>query len=76
MPPACGSASWSACRCRRRQPDRTVLTVRGKGDKERMVPIGGAAREALAAWLTVRPFYVLDPTRARWLFPPRGAAAT
>ena len=52
-------------------PDRTVLTVRGKGDKERMVPIGGAAREALA-WLTVRPFYVLDPTRARWLFPSRG----
>jgi integrase/recombinase XerD len=52
-------------------PDRTVLTVRGKGDKERMVPIGGAAREALAAWLTVRPFAVPDPTRARWLFPSR-----
>ena len=53
-------------------PDRAVLTVRGKGDKERMVPIGGAAREALAAWLTVRPYYVLDPARARWLFPSRG----
>ena len=37
-----------------------------------MVPIGGAAREALAAWLTVRPYYVLDPSRARWLFPSRG----
>ena len=36
------------------------------------MPIGGAAREALAAWLTVRPYYVLDPTRARWLFPSRG----
>ena len=35
------------------------------------MPIGGAAREALAAWLAVRPFYVLDPARARWLFPSR-----
>ncbi len=53
-------------------PDRSVLTVRGKGDKERMVPIGGAGREALAAWLAVRPYYVLGPGRARWLFPSRG----
>jgi integrase/recombinase XerD len=52
-------------------PDRTVLTVRGKGDKERMVPIGGAAREALAAWLAVRSYYVEGPGRARWLFPSR-----
>jgi integrase/recombinase XerD len=53
-------------------PDRAVLTVRGKGDKERMVPIGGAAREALAAWLTVRPYFIVEPGRARWLFPSRG----
>jgi integrase/recombinase XerD len=52
-------------------PDRTVLVVRGKGGKERMVPIGGAAREALAAWLGVRPFVVADPSRQRWLFPSR-----
>jgi integrase/recombinase XerD len=52
-------------------PDRSVLTVRGKGDKERMVPIGGAARAALAAWLVVRPAYVTDAGRARWLFPSR-----
>jgi integrase/recombinase XerD len=36
-----------------------------------MVPIGGAAREALAAWLGVRPFFVVDPPRQRWLFPSR-----
>ncbi|MEK0083608.1 site-specific tyrosine recombinase XerD [Benzoatithermus flavus] len=53
-------------------PDRTVLTVRGKGNKERMVPVGSAAREALAAWLGVRPYYVTEPGRQRWLFPSRG----
>jgi integrase/recombinase XerD len=52
-------------------PDRGALTVRGKGGKERMVPIGGAAREALASWLGVRPFFVVDPSRQRWLFPSR-----
>ena len=52
--------------------DRTVLTVRGKGSKERMVPVGRAAQEALAAWLAVRPTYVVEPSRARWLFPSRG----
>ena len=52
-------------------PDRAVLTVRGKGDKERMVPIGRAGREALAAWLPVRTYYVDGPGRARWLFPSR-----
>ena len=49
-----------------------MLTVRGKGDKERMVPIGGAAREALAAWLA-RAAVLRRSTRrgARWLFPSR-----
>lgn len=53
-------------------PDRTCLVVRGKGDKERMVPVGTAAREALEAWLAVRPFFVSDESRRRWLFPSRG----
>lgn len=52
--------------------DRTYLTVRGKGNKERMVPVGSAAREALAAWLTIRPFFLTDKSRQRWLFPSRG----
>lgn len=52
--------------------DRGWITVRGKGNKERMVPVGSAAREALAAWLAIRTFYVADPSRQRWLFPSRG----
>ena len=52
-------------------PDRSTITVRGKGGKERMVPVGTAAREALAAWLGVRTFHVTDPSRQRWLFPSR-----
>ena len=31
------------------------VVVTGKGGKMRRVPVGGPAREALAAWLTVRP---------------------
>lgn len=31
-----------------------VLTVRGKGNKERLVPVGRPALEALSAWLTQR----------------------
>jgi integrase/recombinase XerD len=53
--------------------DHGHLTVRGKGGKERMVPIGGKAREALAVWLRVRPSFA--PGRpTRWLFPSRSRA--
>ncbi|HET9249462.1 MAG TPA: tyrosine recombinase XerC [Actinomycetota bacterium] len=34
--------------------DRGRVTVVGKGDKEREVPLGDLAREAVAAWLPVR----------------------
>lgn len=34
--------------------DPRMLLVLGKGGKERMVPLSGAARTALAAWLTAR----------------------
>jgi integrase/recombinase XerD len=53
--------------------DRTHLTVRGKGGKERMVPIGTKAREALAAWLVLRPGFAPGPP-TRWLFPSRARA--
>ena len=34
--------------------DPTVLVVRGKGDKERMVPLSDPARVAIVSWLHVR----------------------
>ncbi|KPP88865.1 MAG: integrase/recombinase XerD [Rhodobacteraceae bacterium HLUCCA08] len=56
-----------------------MLLVRGKGGKERMVPLSGAARAALAAWLEARD-RAEDAARARgkpaspYLFPSRGKA--
>jgi len=52
--------------------DRQSLRVQGKGDKERMVPIGGHARAALDRWLAHRAGLELAPARRRWLFPSRG----
>lgn len=36
-------------------PDRPFLIIRGKGDKERLVPISDRARAAVAAWRTHVP---------------------
>ncbi|MGD8326810.1 MAG: site-specific tyrosine recombinase XerD [Sphingomonadales bacterium] len=48
-------------------PQRPYAIIRGKGDKERMVPIGEAAREALARYLKV-----LGKNPSPFLFPSRG----
>ncbi|CAA7621988.1 Tyrosine recombinase XerD [Magnetospirillum sp. LM-5] len=48
--------------------DPAVLVVRGKGDKERMVPLSDPARAAVAAWLPLRAG-LLDRKGSRWLFP-------
>ncbi len=58
--------------------DPRMLLVRGKGGKERLVPLSEPARAALAAWLTVRD----DAEAAKpppqkpspYLFPSRGKA--
>jgi integrase/recombinase XerD len=46
-----------------------VLLVRGKGGRERIVPLSDAAREAAAALTAARN------APARWLFPGRGGRA-
>ncbi len=54
--------------------DRRLLIVRGKGGKERMVPLTRAATEALGAWLEVRPSVLAGRTHGRnFVFPSRGA---
>ncbi|WP_299078620.1 site-specific tyrosine recombinase XerD [uncultured Ruegeria sp.] len=57
--------------------DPRMLLVLGKGGKERMVPLSPPARDALAAWLSVRD-QAEDQTvadggqQSRFLFPSRG----
>jgi integrase/recombinase XerD len=46
--------------------ERPYLIVRGKGGKERMVPVSERARTALAAWVPRLP------VGSHWLFPVRG----
>ncbi len=44
-------------------PDRPFAILKGKGDKERLVPVSDRARQAVADWLVVRP------PGSPWLFP-------
>ena len=61
--------------------DRRMLTVRGKGGRERIVPINGAALAALDRFLDLGNPEAQDPRAAalaptvatRWLFPSRSA---
>jgi integrase/recombinase XerD len=60
------------------QRDPQFFLVRGKGGKERVVPLSAPAREALAAYLECRPRFLPprhqpDARTARWLFPSRAA---
>jgi integrase/recombinase XerD len=50
-----------------------VLVLRGKGSKERMVPLGEPVAVALAAYLEHRPFFLVKDRPSPWLFPSRGA---
>lgn len=61
------------------QRDPRFFLVRGKGGRERVVPLSAPARRALAAWLECRREFLPQGRRAeaktaRWLFPSRGAA--
>jgi len=54
--------------------ERRFLVLRGKGDKERLVPLGEPARAALADYLAVRGAFESGGRSARFLFPSRSGA--
>jgi len=52
--------------------DPVMLVVRGKGDKERMVPLSDPARAAVRSWLPIRQELLGKKKASRWLFPGTG----
>lgn len=54
--------------------DGRVLTVRGKGDKERLVPLSAPARAALEAWRAARVRALPEGRPSPFMFPSRGAS--
>lgn len=54
--------------------DPAYLMIKGKGGKERLAPLNVPAREAVKAYLAVRPsFFAKGVGASPWLFPSRGA---
>jgi integrase/recombinase XerD len=55
------------------QRNPRFLVVRGKGGRERIVPLGEPSRQALAAYLATRTDGGAGGRASPWLFPSRGA---
>jgi integrase/recombinase XerD len=53
--------------------DARILAVRGKGGKDRLVPVSDPARAALDAYLAVRARFIAPGGTSPWLFPSRGS---
>lgn len=52
-------------------PERSYIVVRGKGGRERMVPLSEPAIQALRDYEAVREKFLKRPRDGRWLFPSR-----
>jgi len=51
-----------------------MIAVRGKGSKERLVPLNQAAKQAMADYLALLAQAPAGPQNAKWLFPSFGEA--
>ncbi len=51
--------------------DGQMVLVRGKGNKERMVPLSDPARDAIAVYLEKRPGYLKEGAPSNFLFPSK-----
>lgn len=56
------------------QNDPQLMLVRGKGGRERLVPLGMAARQAIDAYCRQRPLFLGEGRQSRFLFPSRGGS--
>lgn len=52
--------------------DARFLVIRGKGGRERLVPLSEPARQAVEAYAGFRPDFLPPKRNAPWLFPSRG----
>jgi integrase/recombinase XerD len=57
------------------QFERGYVQVKGKGGKERVVPLGDPAIKALKAWLPLRKDMLGEKGKSVFLFPSRGGTA-
>ena len=70
MPPACASRSCSGSRAACSTSDDQVMTIKGKGGRERLVPLNDSARKALADHLAaVAADEAQGRARSPWMFP-------
>ncbi|GAB5467137.1 MAG: tyrosine recombinase [Rhodospirillales bacterium] len=54
--------------------DPALLTIAGKGGKERLVPLGDVARDAVAAYREIRHRFLPKGKASHYLFPAKGAS--